>query len=200
MSEKNGGGNRDWGYASYDEDGNLIYTSYEKSGSVNRYHDNGDGGHGHAHWKSKDDYNSGKDADFERVESNSSPNPSTGEVQDKGGCYLTSACMKQFSDQFDDNCYELRVLRWFRDNFVSKIDIKKYYESAPVIVNNINQDPNSRLVYDYIYENIINPCLDAIEIGDYELAYSIYRNNVKLLTDNFIEKGSTKKLVISNPL
>jgi len=55
-------------------------------------------------------------------------------------------------------------------------------------------------VYDYIYENIINPCLDAIEIGDYELAYSIYRNNVKLLTDNFIEKGSTKKLVISNPL
>jgi hypothetical protein len=108
--------------------------------------------------------------------------------------------MKQFSDQFDDNCYELRVLRWFRDNFVSKIDIKKYYESAPVIVNNINQDPNSRLVYDYIYENIINPCLDAIEIGDYELAYSIYRNNVKLLTDNFIEKGSTKKLVISNPL
>ena len=38
------GSNRDWGYASSDEDGNLTYTSYERNGSVNRYSDNGDGG------------------------------------------------------------------------------------------------------------------------------------------------------------
>ena len=44
MSDKKGGSNRDWGYASYDvdryddySDSNLQYTSYEKSGSVNRY-------------------------------------------------------------------------------------------------------------------------------------------------------------------
>ena len=37
-----------------------------------------------------------------------------------GQCYLTSACMEHFQDEFDDNCYELTVLRWFRDNFVSK--------------------------------------------------------------------------------
>ena len=48
------GKNRDWGCASYyeDNDGNthLIYTSYEKDGSINRYTDNGDGGHGHSRW------------------------------------------------------------------------------------------------------------------------------------------------------
>lgn len=56
------GGNRDWGYASSDADGNLTYTSYEKSGGVNRYSDNGDGGHSHSHWDNKDDYNSGRDS------------------------------------------------------------------------------------------------------------------------------------------
>lgn len=33
-------------------------------------------------------------------------------------CYLTTACMKHFNKSFNDDCYELTVLRWFRDNFV----------------------------------------------------------------------------------
>ena len=37
-----------------------------------------------------------------------------------GRYYLTSACMKKYAEQFDDNCYELKLLRWFRDKFVSK--------------------------------------------------------------------------------
>lgn len=35
-------------------------------------------------------------------------------------CYLTTACMRHFKENFDDNCYELQVLRWFRDNFISE--------------------------------------------------------------------------------
>lgn len=54
-----------------------------------------------------------------------------------GGCYLTSACMKHFQKNFDDNCYELTVLRWFRDNFVSKEDIEHYYNVAPIIVKKL---------------------------------------------------------------
>ena len=90
-----GGNNRSWGYASYDVDNEekeeLTYTSYENSGRVNRYTDNGDGGHGHQSWKNSDDYNRGEDADSSRVESNDSSNPTTGEVQENGGCYLTFA-------------------------------------------------------------------------------------------------------------
>ena len=44
-----------------------------------------------------------------------------------------------FSRKFDDNCYELSVLRWFRDNFVTKEDIEHYYEVAPIIVEIINK-------------------------------------------------------------
>ena len=49
-------------------------------------------------------------------------------------CYLTTACMRHNNENFDDNCYELKVLRWFRDNFVSKEDIEHYYKMAPYIV------------------------------------------------------------------
>ena len=61
-------------------------------------------------------------------------------------CYLTSACMKYFQEKFDDNCYELTVLRWFRDNFVPKEDIEHYYEVAPIIVEAINKCAISRKI------------------------------------------------------
>lgn len=38
--------------------------------------------------------------------------------------------MKHYMNEFDDNCYYLDILRWFRDNFVSSEDKKEYYEVA----------------------------------------------------------------------
>lgn len=189
------GSNRDWGYASSDDKGNLTYTSYEKSGSVNRYSDNGDGGHSHEHWDSKDNYNSGKDSDWSRSESNSHSNPSTGDVQSNGGCYLTTACMKYFQDKFDDNCYELKVLRWFRDNFVSKEDIKHYYETAPVIVSAINMEEKSDLVYNYIYDNVVDYCVRQIENGNYEEAYNRYKNSILVLEEQFARKTLEERFI-----
>lgn len=185
------GKGREWGYGSYDVDNdkneNLTYTSYEKSGIVNRYTDNGDGGHTHSLWKDKADYNSGKDSDWSRSSSNSSENPSTGEIQRSGGCYLTSACMKHFKENFDDKCYELEVLRWFRDNFVSKEDIKHYYEIAPQIVLAISQCGHDDIVYDYIYDNVVDACVNAIENGDYEFAYNRYKSSILSLEESFVK-------------
>jgi len=52
--------------------------------------------------------------------------------------------MKYFQENFDDNCYELTVLRWFRDNYVLSEDIEHYYDVAPVIVEAIDQEKNSK--------------------------------------------------------
>ena len=100
-------------------------------------------------------------------------------------CYLTSACMKYFQEKFDDNCYELTVLRWFRDNFVSKEDIEHYYEVAPIIVETINKEEQSDIIYDYIYDNIVDYCVEQIEQGNYDKAYSRYKNSVLILEDQF---------------
>ncbi len=100
-------------------------------------------------------------------------------------CYLTSACMKYFQEKFDDNCYELTVLRWFRDNFVSKEDIEHYYEVAPIIVEAINKEEKSNIIYNYIYDNIVNYCIEQIEQENYDKAYSRYKNSVLTLEEQF---------------
>ncbi|MBQ9023607.1 MAG: hypothetical protein IJ105_00120 [Bacilli bacterium] len=197
-----GGKNREWGYASYDvdryddySDSNIGYTSYEKNGSVNKYNDNGDGGHSHDHYKDSSNYNSGGDADYSRSESNSSSNPSTGEVQSNGGCYLTSACMKHMQEEFDDNCEELTILRWFRDKFVSEEDIKHYYKTAPIIVDAIDKLDDNKKIYEYIYENIVNACVKAIKNKDYDFAYNRYKSSILALEEQYARKALEERLI-----
>ncbi|EOS75554.1 hypothetical protein C819_02116 [Lachnospiraceae bacterium 10-1] len=105
-----------------------------------------------------------------------------------GGCYLTSACMKKYAEQFDDNCYELNLLRWFRDKFVSKEDIEHYYYYcvAPNIVSQIDKLNNSNEIYKRIYENVICVCVKAIEDKKYDVAYNIYKQNVLDLEKMYI--------------
>mgnify|MGYP003432325791 CR=1 FL=1 len=108
---------------------------------------------------------------------NISDNTSGSSEKTDTSCYLTTACMKQYLNHFDDNCYELRILRWFRDNFVSNEDIKHYYEIALIIVQGIEKEQEKDMVYDYIYDNVVDACVSAIEKGDYEFAY----NDIKVV-------------------
>ena len=106
-------------------------------------------------------------------------------------CYLTTACMKRYLNNFNDNCYELTLLRWFRDNFVSKEDIKHYYKIAPTIVGEIDKDNNNDIVYDYIYDNIVDYCVKQIENGNYAEAYKRYKDSVMILEKKYV-KGISK--------
>ena len=112
-------------------------------------------------------------------------------------CFLTTACMKYFQDKFDDNCYELRVLRWFRDNFVSAEDIEHYYKTAPVIVEAINKEEKSDIIYNYIYDNIVDYCVEQIENGNYEEAYSRYKSSMVTLEEQFARPMLNNRLVKS---
>ena len=110
-------------------------------------------------------------------------------------CFLTTACMKYFQKKFDDNCYELIVLRWFRDNFVSKEDIEHYYEIAPIIVETINKEEKNDIIYDYIYENIVDYCVEQIEQHNYDAAYRRYKNSILILEEQFAKTALTHKFV-----
>lgn len=118
-------------------------------------------------------------------------------------CYLTTSCMRHYLNNFDDNCEELSILRWFRDNFVAEDDIVRYYVVAPSIVKNIDllkskEERNN--IYDYIYIKIIKYCVDAIKNGEYNKAYSRYKASVLTLEEQFLStelekcKVYTKKL------
>lgn len=112
-----------------------------------------------------------------------------------GSCYLTSACIRFFQKNFDDNCYELTILRWFRDNFVSKEDIEHYYEVAPIIVETIDKEEKSDIIYDYIYDNIVDYCVKQIEQGNYDKAYNRYKSSILTLEEQFARPTLTNKLV-----
>lgn len=112
----------------------------------------------------------------------------TQEKSSGSGCYLTTACMKNAGKEFNDGCNELMALRWFRDNFVSKDDIKHYYEIAPTIINKINSIPDNNKIYNWIYENVVQPCVLAIQQGNYEFAYNRYKDSVLVLEEQFINK------------
>lgn len=62
--------------------------------------------------------------------------------------------MKFFRGKFGNDRYELTVLRWFINNFVSKEDIAHYYKVAPTIVETINNDEN-KMLFMTIYDNIV---------------------------------------------
>ena len=110
-------------------------------------------------------------------------------------CYLTTACMKHFKNNFEDDCYELRVLRWFRDNFVMPDDIKHYYQIAPVIVAAIEKEEKSDIIYDYIYDNVVDYCVESIVAGEYDKAYLRYKNSILALEEQFARQYLNEKLV-----
>ncbi len=100
------------------------------------------------------------------------------EAKDPGGCYLTSACV--YARGLADDCYELETLRQYRDTWLQsttegKALIKQYYEIAPKIVSAINKTPNSRAIYDGIYEKMVLPCVQFIEEQKYQEALELYR-------------------------
>ena len=103
--------------------------------------------------------------------------------------------MRYFQEKFDDNCYELTMLRWFRDNFVSKEDIEHYYKTAPIIVEEINKEEKSGIIYDYIYDNIVDYCVKQIELGNYNQAYNRYKNSILVLEKQFAKPVLEHKLI-----
>ncbi len=111
------------------------------------------------------------------------------------GCYLTTACMKHMQEEFDDNCEELTILRWFRDKFVSEEDIKHYYKTAPIIVDAINKLEDNKKIYKYIYENVVDACVKAIKNKDYDFAYNRYKSSILALEEQYARKALEERLV-----
>ena len=95
--------------------------------------------------------------------------------------------MKHYMNKFDDNCYYLDILRWFRDNYVSKEDKKHYYEIAPKVVEKLNKEDNANNIYQEIYYKIIQVCVRYIEYGKYKEAYELYKSNILDLENRYVK-------------
>ena len=51
------------------------------------------------------------------------------------------------------------------------------------------------MIYDYIYDNIVDYCVEQIEQGNYDKAYSRYKNSVLTLEEQFAKPALTNRIV-----
>ncbi len=95
----------------------------------------------------------------------------------KGGCYLTTACVT--ANGLSDDCYELKLLRSFRDNYllqfrIGKNAVAEYYKLAPFLVDKINKRKDADTVWDAVYQDII-VAVQLIEEGNWNAAFAHYK-------------------------
>ena len=104
-------------------------------------------------------------------------------------CYITTAVCE--SQNKADDCYELKLLRSYRDSYLmsseeGKAVVEEYYDVAPTIVNHINKRENASEIYTEIYDRYICPCIRLLEQGKKEECREVYTGMVKGLKRQYL--------------
>ena len=100
---------------------------------------------------------------------------------DNDDCYLTTACVA--ARGLPDTCTELQTLRAFRDGVLAcrpngQEDIEEYYRMAPGIVASINQREDAKQIWDRVYAELVEPCMQMIHEGKDDEAQETVPNSV----------------------
>lgn len=108
----------------------------------------------------------------------------------KGFCFITTAVCENSGKP--DDCYELTLLRQFRDNWLFEQRdgeelIKEYYATAPDIVLEIDKSPDRDREYKRILKEYIEPCIKLIELSAYDTCKKLYMQMVYELKNKFIK-------------
>jgi hypothetical protein len=104
-------------------------------------------------------------------------------------CFLTTACV--FAQGLPDDCLELRTLRQFRDDHVSRTPggvllIQSYYTTAPRIILGIESESGHEVHYRTLWRELVHPCVTLIECGRKASALDRYQQIVMDLQRNYL--------------
>jgi hypothetical protein len=109
--------------------------------------------------------------------------------QCEGDCLLTTACCELIG--LDDDCFELRTLRAFRDGPLAampggKEDVALYYQRAPLMLAEIDRRGDSRLLLQ-LYATHILPSALAARLGLNGLARTLYTDMMARLERRYMD-------------
>ena len=104
-------------------------------------------------------------------------------------CYITTAVCE--SQGKPDDCYELELLRSYRDGYLLATDegkelVKEYYNIAPTIVNRIGRQENPEAIYEEIWDSWLSDCVHLIEQGENEACQEKYMDMVYELKERYM--------------
>ena len=98
-------------------------------------------------------------------------------------CFITTAVCQTLKKP--DDCEELTKFRCFRDTYMQKTEalrseIAEYYEIAPRICIEIEKAGNDKASEKYalIWETSLKPAFEALDYGDLQKTYGIYKKMV----------------------
>ena len=103
--------------------------------------------------------------------------------RNKSACFITTAVCKTLQKQ--DDCVELEQFRYFRDTYMQKTselrsEVLEYYEIAPKICTEIEKEGEifASEKYSMIWATYLKPAFEALNCGDKERTYDLYKNMV----------------------
>ena len=111
-------------------------------------------------------------------------------------CYITTAVCESLGKS--DDCYELKTLRDYRDNYLLSNEdgvrvVDTYYNIAPTIVNRIGKSGDSKNIYRNIFNEYINPCIDLIENGKLDECEKLYSEMVYSLKERYMDNRTERQ-------
>lgn len=103
-------------------------------------------------------------------------------------CFITTAVCETLGKE--DDCYELTMLRRYRDGYLSDLPegkawIRTYYDVAPTIVKHIDARPDREAIYTAIWKEHIRPCISLIENDQKAACAERYRSMVEELKGKY---------------
>ena len=103
-------------------------------------------------------------------------------------CYITTAVCDSLGKP--DDCYELTLLRNYRDQYLLSTEegtniVKQYYDVAPSIVKHINKAQNHHEIYAKIWKQYLKSCIMMIEQGKEQDCQKLYSNMVYDLKEKY---------------
>lgn len=104
-------------------------------------------------------------------------------------CYITTAVCESLGKT--DECYELNLLRNYRDGYLLEecgegARVREYYSVAPTIVKRINRMENAKEIYKNIWDTYLSACISCIEEGRKQECEEIYSDMVKALEKEYL--------------
>lgn len=99
------------------------------------------------------------------------------------GCFLTTAACEHRG--LADDCRELQTLRHMRDSWMSAEfpeDIEAYYSIAPKIVEAVNARSDASNIWEAVFVDCIQPCVELCEGLQYGKAHTMYKSFTNALS------------------
>jgi hypothetical protein len=105
-------------------------------------------------------------------------------------CFISTAVFSNIG--FDDDCSDLKILRYYRDNYLlntinGRRMVEDYYSIAPIIVNQIDRLPNKNQIYSDIYSQYLKKIILLINQNEFDSASQKY----KTMVDDLLIKYNT---------